>query len=61
LGCTYVEAENYDSASTLDDGTYTFQSFDGNEGACFFDFDESGNVGATDLLMFLEAYGVSCQ
>lgn len=61
LGCTYVEAENYDSASTLDDGTCTFQSFDGNEGACFFDFDESGNVGATDLLMFLEAYGVSCQ
>lgn len=61
LGCTYVEAENYDSASTLDDGTCAFQSFDGNEGACFFDFDESGNVGATDLLMFLEAYGVSCQ
>jgi hypothetical protein len=59
-GCTYVDAENYDNTATSDDGTCIFDCSTGTEGPCFYDFDESGNVGATDLLLFLEAYGISC-
>ena len=60
LGCTYEDAENYDNTATSDDGTCIFDGSNGTEGPCFYDFDESGNVGATDLLLFLEAYGISC-
>ena len=59
-GCTYVDAENYDNTATSDDGTCIFDCSTETEGPCFYDFDESGNVGATDLLLFLEAYGISC-
>jgi hypothetical protein len=59
-GCTYMDAENYDTTATSDDGTCIFDGSTGTEGSCFYDFDESGNVGATDLLLFLEAYGISC-
>jgi hypothetical protein len=58
-GCTYSEAENYDPNLTQDDGSCIFD-FSGGEGACFYDFDSSGQVGSGDLLSFLEAYGVIC-
>ena len=35
---------------TSDDGTCIFDGSTGTEGPCFYDFDESGYVGATDLL-----------
>ena len=48
-GCTYVSAENYNLLATWDDGTCSFGS-NCPEGACFFDFNGDGGVGATDLL-----------
>ena len=58
-GCTYVSAENYNLLATWDDGTCSFGS-NCPEGACFFDFNGDGGVGATDLLDFLVFFGDSC-
>ena len=60
LGCTYVDAENYNLEATQDNGTCIFDLSSEPDGVCLFDFDDSGTIGSTDLLVFLEAYGYSC-
>ena len=60
LGCTYVDAENYDLEASQDNGTCIFDLSSEPDGVCFFDFDDSGTIGSTDLLAFLEAFGYSC-
>jgi hypothetical protein len=56
LGCTYEDAINYNALATIDDGTCTFPSGD----SCPGDFDASGFVNTTDLLIFLTNYGSTC-
>ena len=59
LGCTYSEANNYNPAANLDDGTCTFDAAP-PQGACVYDFNGDGGVGATDLLDFLVFFGDIC-
>ena len=58
-GCTYEEAVNFNAGVQIDDGScvFEFQSVDED---CYFDFDENGWVGMTDLLMFLLVYSSEC-
>jgi hypothetical protein len=58
-GCTYPGAENFNAQANWDDGSCLFPS-DCPEGACAFDFNEDGGVGATDLLAFLSHFGETC-
>jgi hypothetical protein len=55
-GCTYPEAENYDSAATDDDGSCTF-----NLATCMGDLNGDGLVSAQDLLSFLSVFGTDCE
>lgn len=57
-GCTYLDASNYNAVALSDDGSCIFDL--GSEG-CPGDFDESGAIGANDLLDFLILYGNDCQ
>ena len=59
-GCTYESAENYDPQAGVDDGTCVFD-FQPADDVCYFDFDDNGEVGATDLLTFLGAYASVCE
>ena len=59
-GCTYESAENYDPEAGVDDGTCVFD-FQPADDVCYFDFDDNGEVGATDLLTFLGAYASVCE
>jgi hypothetical protein len=63
-GCTDPTACNYDPAATEDDGTCAYPQEGYNcecDEVCWGDFDNSGSVSVTDLLLFLSAYGQSCQ
>jgi hypothetical protein len=68
LGCTYLEACNYDEFATADNGACVFPEvgFDcqGNStGAgptCVGDLNDSGLVETGDLLILLSAFGVPC-
>jgi hypothetical protein len=53
-GCTYVGAENFNPLATRDDGTCVFAA------SCVGDFNDDGTVGTADLLVFVAAYGGSC-
>ena len=59
LGCTYNEANNYNPTANVDDGTCTFDAAP-PQGACLYDFNGDGGVGATDLLDFLVFFGDVC-
>jgi poly(3-hydroxybutyrate) depolymerase len=52
-GCTYQQAANYHPEATNDDGSCIFQS-------CLGDLNTDGIVGVSDLLIFIEAYGSTC-
>ena len=56
-GCTYVDAENYSSTATVEDGTCEFQL----GSACPADINNDGIVGTQDLLEFLSAFGMNCE
>ena len=58
-GCTYPSAENYNPLANQEDGSCIFTS-SCPEGACYFDFNGDGGVGATDLLEFLVVFGAAC-
>jgi hypothetical protein len=51
-GCTYSNAINYDANATLDNGTCTF--------GCPGDINNDGLINASDLSLFLSAFGTSC-
>lgn len=58
-GCTYPTALNFDPAATNDNNTCEFNSF---ATLCDqADFDASGAVEVTDLLLFLSVLGVTCE
>ena len=56
-GCTYADAENFDAAATVDNGSCTFQI--GND--CPSDINGDGAVGTPDLLTFLSSFGTTCE
>ena len=75
-GCTNANATNYDSTATIDDGScmYNQAVYDGAYAAgiasvvcpdggssCPGDLDNDGAVATTDLLIFLSAYGGTCE
>lgn len=55
LGCTYPDADNYDSTATEDDGSCTFPVDD-----CPADLDNNEQINTADLLMFLAVFGFAC-
>jgi predicted extracellular nuclease/plastocyanin len=57
-GCTYPDAENFTNGATVDDGTCTFAP---TANDCPADINEDGTVTAADLLLFLSAFGLTCQ
>jgi hypothetical protein len=57
FGCTYLDAVNYDSLATVDDGSCVYDIIDN---FCPADLNYNGNVGTPDLLLFLSAYGNVC-
>lgn len=56
-GCTYQNAENYNPAAEVDDGSCTF-ILSGSD--CPADLNGDGVVGFADLNLFLAAYGSFC-
>ena len=56
-GCTYNTASNFHSEATADDGSCEFPAIDN----CPSDLDGNGIVATNDLLLFLAAYGSSCE
>ena len=52
------EATNWHMFADLDDGSCVFEESSNN---CIADLDYSGEVGATDLLLFLSAFGDTCE
>ena len=57
-GCTYDSASNFDAAATRDDGSCAFGPSPFN---CNEDLNNDGNVGSSDLLDLLSAYGFECE
>ena len=55
-GCTYSDAQNFNLAATVEDGSCTFQI--GSD--CPSDINGDGVVGTPDLLAFLSAFGTTC-
>jgi hypothetical protein len=56
-GCTYTTATNYSAAATQDDGSCIFVT---NPTTCPEDIDGNSTVGVSDLLLFIAAYGITC-
>jgi hypothetical protein len=57
LGCTYVDATNYNSAASIDDGSCIFELGNPN---CPADINGDGFVSVADLLIFIAEYGTTC-
>jgi glucose/arabinose dehydrogenase len=55
-GCTYPIASNYNPVAQVDDGSCFFDL----NCNCPADFDQNGEIGVSDLLLFIELYGSSC-
>jgi len=55
-GCTYPGATNYDSAATSDNGSCIFSSTT----PCPEDINNDGIIAVSDLLLFIAAYGNTC-
>ena len=56
-GCTYSSAINYVATATLDDGSCLFEPA---TNSCPEDIDGNLSVGVSDLLLFIAAYGTTC-
>jgi hypothetical protein len=56
-GCTYAEANNYNANANDDDGSCEFSL--GND--CVGDLDGDGVAATSDLLLFLSAFGQTCE
>ncbi|MBT6175014.1 MAG: hypothetical protein HOH96_05600, partial [Flavobacteriales bacterium] len=56
LGCTYSDADNYNSLANDDDSSCTFTL--GSD--CPADLDNDGVAATSDLLLFLTAFGATC-
>jgi uncharacterized protein (TIGR02145 family) len=79
LGCTYIDALNYNPEATADDGSCIDEELDLDEvydsgfaegvesvicpeiSNCPSDLDGNGDVGMSDLLIFLSAFGDVCE
>ena len=59
-GCTYAAASNYSSIANRDNGSCTFD-FTPPTQCEAFDTDNSGAIGAADLLVFLTLFSASCE
>lgn len=57
LGCTYLDAENYDAGANDDDGSCTFSLMN----TCPTDLNGDGITAAGDILEMLAFYGQPCQ
>ena len=57
MGCTYVNAENYDEIATNDDGSCIFNVAN----PCPTDLNADGQTTTSDLLIFLGAFGTECE
>jgi hypothetical protein len=57
LGCTYSDAENFNAAANVDDGSCEFAT--GSD--CPGDLNDDGSIGTPDLLQFLSVFGYSCE
>jgi hypothetical protein len=57
LGCTYADAENFNAAANMDDGSCEFAA--GSD--CPGDLNDDGSIGTPDLLQFLSVFGYSCE
>ena len=58
FGCAYIDAVNYDSLVTADNGSCVCELVSSN---CPADLDSDGFVATTDLLMFLSSFGEVCE
>ena len=56
MGCTYVDATNYDETATNDDGSCLFETAN----PCPTDLNGDGATTTSDLLIFLGAFGTDC-
>jgi hypothetical protein len=54
-GCTYADAENFDAAANVDDGSCVFGA-----SSCGGDLNGDGAIGTPDLLAFLSTFGTPC-
>ncbi len=63
LGCTYVEALNYDDDATLDDGTCTFSDTSSLsvDQPCEGDVTGDGFVNVSDILLTLSRFNTLCE
>jgi len=63
LGCTYLEALNYDEGATLDDGTCTFPDTSSlcAEQPCEGDVTGDGYVNVSDILLTLSRFNTLCE
>jgi len=57
LGCTYLDAENYDAGANDDDGSCAFSLMN----PCPTDLNGDGITAAGDILEMLAFYGQPCQ
>ena len=55
-GCTYPLAPNYDPLATMDNGTCIWTP----TAACPEDVNADGDIGVSDLLQVLGAFGTEC-
>ena len=55
-GCTYPQAINFDASATFDDGSCSFAP----PASCIGDLNGDDNVGSSDLLSLLSAFGGAC-
>lgn len=58
-GCTYMDADNYDAAATIDDGSCQFVL--GEESDCVGDLNGDLSVTVADLLVLLGVFSTDCE
>lgn len=56
IGCTAVEADNFDPTAFFDDGSCVFESI----GECPADLNDDGLIGIADVLQILSLFGQLC-
>lgn len=56
-GCTYSDAQNFDSSAAIDDGSCLFTG----SGTCEADLNNDGLINTSDLTSFLAVYGSPCE
>ena len=60
FGCTYPNANNYDSTAQEDNGSCTFDLGGPTSGYSIYDFNSNGEIDTADLLTILGVYGSVC-